>query len=332
MTQTLRLAVPSDGPLHEPALLFLRACGIGVLRTNLRRYTAEIPTLPGVVVHFQRASDIAVKVEEQSADVGIVGQDRFEETRIEGGNAIVVIGGLGFGHSELVIGAPDSWVDVTSVADLADLSLEFRERGTDLRVATKYPRAVERFLLASGVNYFSLVQASGSLEAAPAMGYADIIADISSTGVTLRENHLKTLHGGSIMSSEACLIANRAQVQASPEVLSLATSVVERIHAHMQALELFSVTANMRGETAEGVAGYVLDQADISGLRGPTISKVYSSEGGGWFAVTVIVEKDRLLEAVDQFRRIGGSSVTVSQPNYVFHSRCGPVDRLTEGT
>jgi ATP phosphoribosyltransferase len=326
----LRLAVPSDGPLHEATLLFLRSCGIGVLRTNLRRYEAEIPTLPGVNVHFQRGADIVSKVEEGSADLGIVGQDRFRETRREGGNSHVVIENLGFGHSELVLGVPDAWVDITSLADLADLSMEFREQGRDLRIVTKYPRLVERFLLSSGVNYFSLVPSSGTLEAAPAMGYADVVADISSTGTTLRENRLKTIHGGSIMMSEACLINNRALVSVVAEKLNLAKALVERIEAHLQALEFYSITANMRGEAPEEVAGNVLGHSDISGLRGPTISKVYTRDGEGWYAVTVIVEKEKLLGAVERFRKIGGSSVTVSQPDYVFQSESKAVTRLTE--
>jgi ATP phosphoribosyltransferase len=326
----LRLAVPSDGPLHETTLLFLRSCGVGVLRTNLRRYAVEIPTLPGVTVHFQRGADIAPKVEEGSADMGIVGQDHFQETRREGGNSHIIIENLGFGHSELILEVPDSWVDVTSLADLADLSMDFRERGRDLRIVTKYPRLVERFLLRCGVSYFLLVPSSGTLEAAPAMGYADVVADISSTGATMRENRLKAIHGGSVMMSEACLISNRALVTAAVEKLNLAKALVERFEAHLQALEFYSVTANMRGEAPEEIAGRVLGQADISGLRGPTISKVYTSDGEGWYAVTVMVEKEKLLGAVERFREIGGSSVTVSQPDYVFHSECKAVARLTE--
>jgi ATP phosphoribosyltransferase len=325
----LRLSVPSDGPLYEPALAFLRSCGIGLLRTNLRRYTAAIPTLPGVTVHFQRGSDIGQKVEEGSADVGIMGRDRFLESREEGGNSNIVIENLGFGHSELVIAIPDSWVDVTSLADLADVAMEFREQGKDLRIATKYPRLTERFLLSGGVNYFSIVPSSGTLEAAPSMGYADIIADISITGVTLRENRLKAIHGGSIMASEACLISNVSQLAGDPDKLDLAKSLVGRIEAHLQAVEFYSVTANLKGEDPEDVAGVVLRHADISGLRGPTISKVYTLDGDGWYAVTVIVERERLLDAVERLREIGGSSVTVSQPDYVFHSQSRAVDRLT---
>ncbi len=316
----LRLAVPSDGALHQPTLDFLQACGLGVRRPNLRRYTAEVPALPGVIVHFQRAADIGLKVEEGSADMGVIGRDRFLETRRENGSTKVVIDSLGFGNSELLIGVPEGWIDVTSVTDLVEISMEFREKGQDLRVATKYPRLVESFLLSRGVKFFSLVESSGTLEAAPAMGYADIIADISETGVTLRENRLKTIDGGSVISSEACLICNSTLVSADTPAIRLATALVERIEGHLEALDFCSVTANIQGDNPDVIARQVLEHSDISGLTGPTISKVYTKERDDWFAVTVIVGKERLLDVVEIFRQIGGSSVTVSQPDYIFKS------------
>ncbi len=326
----LKLAVPSDGALHDPTLVFLSACGIGIERSNSRRYTAEIPALPGVSALFQRGADITLKVEEGSADMGIVGRDRFFETRRDGGAARIVIEALGYGHCELVLGVPDVWIDVTSLADLADLALEFRGQSQDLRVVTKYPRLVGRFLLANEVSYFSLVQSSGTLEAAPAMGYADMIADLSSSGVTMRENRLKPISGGTIMSSEACLIGNREALASDQGKLDLARVCVEMMEAHLRSRGFYSVTANMRGKTPEALARYVLEHTHISGLRGPTISRVYTGEedGGEWFAVTVIVEKRSLIAAVDQLRRVGGDSVTVSQPSYVFQSESAAQGRL----
>ncbi len=329
MGANLRLAVPSDGALHEPTLAFLRACGIGVLRPNQRRYTADMPALPGVSVLFQRSADITPKVEEGSADMGVVGMDRFLEMRTDVGSTKIVIDELGFGRCELVVGVPDAWIDVTSVADLADLSLELREQGRDLRVATKSPRLVERFLLSNGVNYFSIVHSSGTIEAAPAMGFADIIADITETGVTMRENRLKTIKGGTVITSEACLIGNSTSIGADEDRLALATSLVELVDAYLESREMYSITANMNGEAPEDVASRVLEHSDISGLRGPTISKVYTDDGQGWYAVTVVVERGKLLTAVDRLRQIGGSSVTVSQPNYVFRAERSAVARLT---
>ena len=328
-TPLLNLAVPSDGALHDPSLTFLRSCGIGVLRTNMRRYTAAIPSLPEASVLFQRTSDITQKVEEGSAEIGIVGLDRFMEMRSEDGDTGIVIESLGFGHCELIVGVPDSWVDVVSVADLADLAMEFREEGRDLRIATKYPRMVSRYLLNGGVNHFSLVQSSGTLEVAPAMGFADVIADISSSGTTMRENRLKPLSGGAILASQACLIANRRLLREDGDKLRVAGTLVELMEAHLQSRDFYSVTANMRGETAEEVASCILEHSDISGLKGPTVSRVYTWGGEPTFSVTVIVEKERLLPAIEQLREVGGSSVTVSQPNYVFRSECGAHSRLT---
>ena len=326
----LRLAVSSDGALHEPALSFLQASGLGVLRTNVRRYTAEIPTLPGVVVHFQRGADIPLEVEEGTVDMGFSSMDRFLELRREGGRTRMIVEKLGFGQCELVLEVPDSWLDVDSLADLADLSMEFRRQGTEIRVATKSPRLVESFLLRNGVKYFSITHSSGALEAAPGLGFADIIADIMTTGATMRENRLKTIHGGSIQTSQACLIGNTDVVSADPEKLRLAGDLVEIIESHLRSLEFYSITANMKGEDPEEIARYVLQHTEISGLRGPTISKVYTSDSESWYAITIIVEKDRLMDAVDHLRRIGGSSVTVARPDYVFELERDVMSRLTE--
>ena len=325
----LRLAISSDGALYEPTQAFLRACGIGVSRSNPRRYTANIPALNGVSVLFQRGADITPKVEDGSADLGIVGLDRYLEMRSESGDTNVVIDDLDFGRCKLVMGVPDSWVDVASLADLADVAMEFRQQGRDIRIVTKYPRLVERFLLRNGINMFSLASSSGTLEAAVAMGFADIIADVSESGVTMRENRLKQISGGAIIDSNACLIGNRRLLRADAAKLERAKTLVDLMEAYLQSQNYYSVTANMRGEAPEELARRLLDHAEISGLRGPTISKVYSRDGAGWYAVTVIIQKDNLANAVNRLRQAGSASVTVSHPNYVFNSVCEAHARLT---
>lgn len=324
----LRLAIPSAGSLHEPTLNLLDSCGLGIVRASSRRYTAEIPALPGIVVTFQRGSDITQKIDEGNADLGVVGKDQFLENRREDGHTRIV-SELGFGHSQLVLAVPEAWVDVTTITDIADLSLEFRDKGSDLKIATKYPRLTENHLLSNGVNYFSLVQSSGTLEVAPAMGFADVISDISESGITLKANHLKQINGGKIITSQACLVSKRFDSSEGASELALARSLTDIIEAHLFARGFYSITANIEGESAEDVAKYVLTHADISGLQGPTISKVYTPDTASWFAVTVIVEQSRLVSAVDQFRKAGGISVTVSQPNYVFSSSRNPYGRLT---
>ena len=324
-----QLAIPSDGALHEPALAFLRSCGLGVLRTNSRRYTAEIPSLSQASALFQRAADIPARVDEGAAEAGVVGLDRFHESLRDGGSTTLVFSGLGFGHCDLVLGVPESWVDVTSLADLSDLSIEFRETVGDLRIATRYPRLVSSFLLKNGITHFSLVQTGGALEAMPATGMSDIIADISETGTTLRENRLKTISGGMIFSSQACLIANVKALRSDERKMESAIALVERIEGHLNSADFYSLTANLRGETAEEVASYVLRHADISGISGPTIARVYTPSEGGWYAVTIVVEKDRLLSAVDLLRQIGGTGITVSHPDYVFQAESKARSLLT---
>ena len=140
----LRFALPSSGALFDGTLKLLDECDLSVRRANSRRYTADIPSLQGVDVLFQRQSDITIEIDGGSADIGVVGLDRYYESRLELGDTVLLHDGLGFGASKLVIAVPDAWLDVTSMADLADIALEFRAKGRDLRIACKYERLVKR--------------------------------------------------------------------------------------------------------------------------------------------------------------------------------------------
>lgn len=326
--EVLRLAIPSDGELYEPTLSFLESCGLAVERPSQRRYTARLASVPAALVLFQRTTDIALKVDEGNADMGIVGLDRFLEFHREGGDAFVVIEDLGFGDCELVLAVPDTWVDVTSTHDLANLSVEMWEKGRELRVATRYPRLVQSFLFRRGISYFGMVQASGTLEAAPAMGFADVIADITSSGVTLRENRLKTLEDGTILSSKTCLVANRRSLRDSPVRLSGARALLERVEGRLSATEVVGVTGNVKGKTAEEVARHVLTRPELAGVQGPTISPVFSRDGVSWHAVTVLVKEEKVLEAVEHLRLMGANGITVGQPQYLFQEECAAYRRL----
>jgi ATP phosphoribosyltransferase len=314
----LRLVLPSDGELHKSTLDFLGACGLPVLRPSTRRYTALIPALPEVEVLLQRAADVTQKVEEGSAELGITGMDRYLEGRGDEGRAVALIDDLHFGRCDLVLAVPDSWLDVTSVADLADLALEFRQEGKQLRIATKYPRLLRRHLFERGINYFTLVPTSGTLEAAPAAGYADLIADLTSTGTTLRENRLRTLEDGTVLVSQACLIGNPLLLAASPTGLCLARGLVEPMEAHLRAKSYYRLTANVRGSSAAEVSSTILARPDLAGLRGPTVARVYNVEEQDWHSVSLLVKKEMLLDAVDHLRDCGAVDIAASQVSYLF--------------
>lgn len=316
----LRLALPSKGELEEPTLAFLKACGLPVDRPNSRQYTAGIPALGQTVVLFQRAADIASKVQEGSVDLGVTGLDTVREVFHDAGRCAVLLEDLDFGQCELVVAVPETWIDVSSMTDLVELAEELRSRGQELRVATKYPRLTRQFFLRKGLNYFALVASTGAMEVAPTMGFADIIVDLTSSGTTLRENGLKTIPDGTILRSQACLVGNLDSLAGDEARLDATKAILEMMEARLRADGYYTVTANIRGESADAVAKAVISHPDASGMRGPTIAKVYSRYGQeqDWYAVTVVLRKHNLLGAVEHLRRMGGSSVTVNSPNYVF--------------
>jgi ATP phosphoribosyltransferase len=148
---------------------------------------------PGQGLSFMviRPSDVPIYVEHGAADLGIVGRDMLREEQRD----VYEPMGLGFGHCRLVVAGPP---------EIRDDNLHLRHR---LRVATKYPRLTRQHFLKQGLSA-EVVSLSGSVELAPQVGLADLIVDLVNTGRTLRENNLVEI--GEIMSSEACLIINRA--------------------------------------------------------------------------------------------------------------------------
>ena len=324
----MRLVIPSDGELGEPTMRFLASCGVKVSRPNARRYTGSIPAIPGIDVLFQRTADITTKVEEGSAEMGITGLDRLMEYRHDENSVVSVMDDLEFGGCDYVLAVPDSWLDVTSIDDLGDLALEFHARGRQLRIATKYPRLLRRYLFERGINYFTLVPASGTLEAAPIAGYADLIADLSATGTTLRENRLKTLDGGTILTSQACLIANPHTLAKRPADLVLAQSLTEMLEAHLRAEPYYRITANVQGRSPEDVSAMILARPEIAGIQGPTVARVFSVEEEDWYAVSLLIRKNRLLDAVTHLRECGGVDIAAAQLSYLFKGQSQAFDRF----
>ncbi len=327
---SLRFTLPSTGALFDGTSKLLSDCGLAVRRANSRRYTADIPSLPGVDILFQRQSDITIEIDGGSADIGIVGLDRYYESRLERGDTVLLHDGLGFGDSKLVIAVPDSWLDVTSMADLADIALEFRSKGRDLRIATKYERLVKRYLNQNGVNYVSMVHVSGGLEAAPVMGYADIIADITATGTTLRENGLRILVDGTVIESQSVIVGNGQALASDPDKLANARRILEKIEASLRARKYQRVTGDIQGESEDEVARQVMRRRELGGLDGPTISAVHTGKQKNWYTVQVLVRKSDLADVVSHFRDLGGIGIAANDVQYVYRDRCDAYDRLVE--
>lgn len=311
----IRLSLPSKGRLAQASLDFLTACGLEVEKPNPRQYAARIPALPGLTVLFQRPGDIVVSVRDGSVDFGLTGMDMVCER--QGGNSAVLMlhDALNFGHCRLCLAVPEAWDAVLTMADLAAYA---RDLARPLRVATKFPRLTGDFLRRYHVP-FTLINAEGTLEVAPAIGYADLIADLVSSGQTLRDNRLRPLDDGVILTSQAVLIANRSALQSRPEVLDMARTLLEFIEAHLRAVDHVSIFANMRGESPQAIAQRMFAQQTLSGLQGPTVSPVVVRDGNpNWYAVHIIVRREQLFEAVASLRSIGGSGVVVTPVMYIF--------------
>lgn len=331
---TLRIALASKGTYQEESARFLSSAGLNVWRPNPRQYVGRIPTVPGSEVLFQRPEDIVHKVADGSVDLGITGYDLVAEHGYDEPNIHVTILDLGFRRCELVLAIPDYWLDIQTIDDLAELSIAFKRDGRDLRVATKFPNLTTEFLYRHGVNYFSLVGATGAIEAAPALGYADVVVDLSQTGVTLRDNHLRIVDGGTLLKAQACLIASRSTVGNSPERLRMARTFIEYCEAKRAARRYRVVTANVPGDSEDEVARHVISNLELAGERGPTIAPVYakSDTARRWFAVTVIVSESHLLDAVDHLRNVGSTGITVSTPDYMFAAESESFAKLRDAT
>jgi ATP phosphoribosyltransferase len=322
----IRLALPSKGRLEALALDFLASAGLRVDKPNPRQYFARIPTLPALTVMFQRPGDIVVSVREGSVDYGLAGLDAVEERRGDDGEILILHEALRFGQCSLELAVPEAW----PVASVAELVAHSRTLPHSLRVGTQYPALTRRFLAQQGVAEFHLIAAEGALEVAPAIGYADVIADLVSSGQTLRDNHLRRLPDGVILQSQAVFFANRAALKARPEVLSLARQLLEYIVAHLRGQENYLVIANMRQASPEAIAKALFGQPDLGGLQGPTIAPIYTRQGERWHSVSIVVHKDHLIPAVRALREVGGSGVIVSPTAYIFEEEPERARRLNE--
>ena len=313
--QTIRLSLPSKGRLEIDALEFLSAAGLKIFKPNPRQYQAELPALPELGVIFQRPGDIVVSVRQGSIDFGITGLDMLEEKRGDDNEIMILHDSLGFGGCALSLAVPESWKEVT---DLASLKKFVTAMKTPLRIATKFPVLTERFLNRYDISH-TLIAAEGTLESAPAIGYADMISDLVSSGQTLVDNRLRPLPDGVIQRSQAVLIANRNALQTHPDVLEMARRLLEYIEAHLRAKDNLLVIANMRGENPEVITEKIFTQTSFGGLQGPTISPIGVRDGSpNWYSVSVVVRRDLLPQAISQLRLIGGSGIIVSPLTYIF--------------
>ncbi len=208
----VKLGVPSKGRLMDRTFEWFAARGITLSRAgSAREYAGAVAGIGGVELVLLSAGEIPRELAAGRIHLGVTGTDLVREKLPRWERAVEEVRPMGFGRADLVLAVPAAWVDVNTLDDLDAVAAQFRARhGFRLRIATKYHRLVRDFLRGAGVADYQLVDSQGATEGTVKNETAEAIADITSTGETLRANHLKVLDDGLVLRSQATLWRSRA--------------------------------------------------------------------------------------------------------------------------
>jgi ATP phosphoribosyltransferase len=270
----LRVAVPNKGSLSETASEMLSEAGY-VGRRDPRALTVSDPR-NDVEFFYLRPRDIATYVGSGALDVGITGRDLL----LDSGSTAVEITSLDFGASTFRFAGPAGGFD-----SLEQLSGK--------RIATSYPGLVGDFLTSAGV-YAVLVKLDGAVESAVRLGVADAVADVVSTGSTLRAQGLQ-IFGPVILESSAVLISANRDL---PGITTLQRRLQGVLVARQYVLMDYDLPANLIEQAS----------AITPGLESPTVSPLRDRE---WVAVRVMVRRDETNQVMDELYDLGARAILV---------------------
>jgi len=227
---TVKLGVPSKGRLMDKTIDWFEKRGIRLSRTGSdREYAGAVAGIEGVSLVLLSAGEIPRELAAGRIHLGVTGTDLVQEKLPRWEQQVEEVAPLGFGQADLILAGPGCWVDVDTLDDLDAAAAAFRARhGFRLRIATKYHRLVRDFLTDAGVADYQLVDSQGATEGTVKNETAEAIADITSTGETLRANHLKILGDGLVLRSQATLWRSRVAGCDADEKAALA-ALLERV-------------------------------------------------------------------------------------------------------
>ncbi len=310
---SLVLALPSKGRLKEQAEAWLADCGFRlVVEGGDRGYRAALDGLPAAEVRLLSAADIAASLDAGDVHLGVTGEDLLRERGEALDSRVVLLRALGFGRADLVVAAPQSWIDVETMADVADVAhLYLARTGRRLRVTTKYAAQTRAFFARHGIGEYRIVDSLGATEGAPAAGQAELVVDITTTGATLAANNLKVVGDGVMLKSEAQLAAS-LQGGWSRETLAIARRLLSVAEARAR---------------AKGVAQ----------VRWPAAQAAMAHEAAAPFAQAgrvagdnLLVRSEALFDLATALAGAGVGPVTVTRPDYVFEPDCPAADALAD--
>ena len=275
MKTNLRVAVPNKGILSETAILMLKEAGYATRRDPKDLHVIDDSN--EIEFFYLRPRDIATYVGVGSLDIGFTGLDLLLDSR----SAAKAVANLGFGSSTFRFAGP-----IGKFNNIADVE--------GLRIATAYPHLLEDYLSAQGINA-QLVQLDGAVEVAVRLGVADAVADVVSTGNTLRQAGLE-IFGEPILTSSAQLIA-------SPTGTANFEGFLRRIQGVVVAREYVIVDFDCPTD--------LVDQASIitPGIESPTISPLRDPE---WVAVRALVKASEVNQKMDELYALGARAILVS--------------------
>lgn len=274
----LRIAVQSKGRLYEDTMALLAEAGIKV-SSSKRTLLVQSSNFP-IEVLYLRDDDIPQSVATGVADLGIVGQNEYEERQ----EAADVVRPLGFSKCRLSLAIPKA-VDYPG--------LQWFEGKT---IATSYPGILRRYMQQHGVDT-DIHVITGSVEISPGIGLADAIFDIVSSGSTLVSNNLREVEV--VMKSEALLIANKALTEEKQAVLA---ELLFRIEAVKNAEDKKYVLMNVPSESLESVVSV------LPGAKSPTVMPLATA---GWNSVHTVIDEKSFWTIIGRLKELGAEGILV---------------------
>ena len=277
----IKIAVPSKGRISEPSINILEKAGLGLIDKNNRKLISKTFN-NNIKVMFARASDIPEFVNDGVADMGITGIDLIKESESD----VCSLLDLRFGQTNLVIASPEE-SNINAIKDIKN----------NMKVATEFPNLTQKYLKENNLD-LKIVKLSGSTEAAPFIGLSDLIVDLTSTGETLRMNHLHIID--TILESSIVLICNHESLNKKTELIeSVSTSIKGVLDADRKKL----IMMNVRYENLENV------KKVMPSMGGLTISEVLSDEKT--VAVQGVIDEKEVFELVNELRNAGAKDILV---------------------
>jgi ATP phosphoribosyltransferase len=274
----LKIAIQKSGRLSDNSKKLLEECGIkfsngiSVLKTTATNFPVE--------VLFLRDDDIPQYVEQQVADIGVLGENMVFEKNKD----VDVIEKLGFATCRLSLAIPKE--------DKYTGPLYFMNK----KIATSYPKILSDFLQKNKITA-EIEEISGSVEIAPGIGLADAICDIVSSGSTLLTNGLHEVE--TILKSQAVIIGNKNLDDAKKEILA---KLLFRIRSVINAKENKYILLNAPESAVDKICSI------LPGMKSPSILPLVNK---GWVSIHSVVKEDQFWDRIDQLKEAGAEGILV---------------------